>query len=333
MQKDFYSILGLSPSASQDDIKKAFRQLSMQYHPDKNPEGADKFKEINEAYQTLSNPNEKLKYDLRYNSKNGGGGWSDFFSETDNIFNGFGFAETAFEQRESISPLHAKVYTTIKDSAFGSKKTVKIKRRTLCDVCLKTRATCGTCGGKGVITKVRSSGYFSVQEKISCSNCSGTGFIHRKTGDCSTSCNDGFILTDWDLHVELPKGFSNNTQYVIRNVGHESAITKGQRGDVILKIVEHPEDNHEREGNDILYTDNVKYADLVLGADRTFNLFGDENHPISYEIPKWYDSDKFIKVADGPLPNGRTFVRVKLKIPKRDLKEEHIEVLKRICEE
>ena len=63
MQKDFYSILGLSPSASQDDIKKAFRQLSMQYHPDKNPEGADKFKEINEAYQTLSNPKEKLKYD------------------------------------------------------------------------------------------------------------------------------------------------------------------------------------------------------------------------------------------------------------------------------
>ena len=171
MQKDFYSILGLSPSASQDDIKKAFRQLSMQYHPDKNPEGADKFKEINEAYQTLSNPNEKLKYDLRYNSKNGGGGWSDFFSETDNIFNGFGFAETAFEQRESISPLHAKVYTTIKDSAFGSKKTVKIKRRTLCDVCLKTRATCGTCGGKGVITKVRSSGYFSVQEKSRRGEC------------------------------------------------------------------------------------------------------------------------------------------------------------------
>ena len=333
MQKDFYSILGLSPSASHDDIKKAFRQLSMQYHPDKNPEGVDKFKEINEAYQTLSNPNEKLKYDLRYNSKSGGGRWSDFFAETDSMFDGFGFSESGFEQRESISPLHAKVYTTIKDSAFGAKKTIKIKRRTLCDVCTNLRSTCATCGGKGVVVKVRSSGYFSVQEKSTCLNCSGSGFIHKQSEDCSTNCNDGFVLTDWDMNVELPIGFSDNSQYVIRNVGHESAIKKGQRGDVILKIVEHPEDNHEREGNDILYTDNVKYIDLVLGANRKFNLFGDENHTISYEISKWYDNDKFIKVADGPLPNGRTFVRVKLKIPKRDLKEEHIEVLKRICEE
>lgn len=332
MQKDYYSILGISKNATQDEIKKAFRQLSLQYHPDKNPEGADKFKEINEAYQTLSNQNEKLKYDLR-NNGGGGGSWTDFFSETDNIFSGFGFSDASFEQREQISPLHAKVYTTIKDSAFGCKKTVKIKRRTLCDVCFQTRATCGSCGGKGYITNVKTNGFFSVQEKTSCSNCSGTGFVYKKNNDCSSACNDGFILTDWDLNVELPRGFPNNTQYVIKNVGHESSRNKGFRGDVILRIMEHPEDNHEREGNDILYTDNVKYVDLALGAKRTIHLFGDQNHPYTYEIPKWYDSDKFIKIADGPLPHGATYVRVKLKIPKRDLKQEHIDVLKRICEE
>lgn len=334
MKKDYYGILGLTKDASQDDIKKAFRQLSMQYHPDKNPEGADRFKEINEAYQTLSDSKKKMQYDLQ--GQGGGfeaGNWNDFFSQTDNMFSGFGFAEDIFQTREHIANLDARVYTSIKDAVNGVKKVVKIKRRTWCESCANTRKTCHTCNGSGHMVKTRTSGFFSVQEKSTCTTCGGSGSIKQKTSNCPPECNDGFILQDWDMHIELPKGFGMQNQYVVRNVGHESALRRGQRGDVVVKIVEQPEDNHEREGNDILITDFVKYVDLVQGCKRTIKIFDDSNYTHSYNLPKWYDTDNFIKLCDGPLPNGKTYIRVKLQIPKRDLKEEYLEILKSICED
>ena len=132
MSKDYYQILEIQNNASSDDIKKAFRQLSLKYHPDVNSEGSDKFKEINEAFQVLSDPEKRRNYDLKRNGGGFSGGlnWEDIFAGTEGMFQGFGFADDVFERQEHISVVSADVFLSLKEIAQGCKKTITYKRRT-----------------------------------------------------------------------------------------------------------------------------------------------------------------------------------------------------------
>ncbi len=335
MNKDYYGVLELTPQASEEEIKKAFRTLSLQYHPDKNPNGAEKFKEINEAYQTLSNPQKKRVYDMQRNS---GGrhntSWNDFFTSTEGMFSGFGFTEDIFEKREpSIQPLEVQVFASIKDAAFGTTKQITFKRRSWCSGCAHTHSRCNSCGGSGIIVHIKGNDFFRVEERVQCNVCKGSGSIKQKTSNCSTSCQDGFILEEITLSFDIPKGIDKTGMYRMKHAGHESPTRRGVRGDVIVKIVEQAEDDYERVGNDIVVTQHIRYVDFVTGATKTLKLFDDENLSYNYTIAKWFDTDDIIKVCDGPFVSGKTYVRVKLYIPKQNLNEEQLSVLKRICED
>ena len=334
MKKNYYEILEVSPNASQEEIKKAFRTLSLKYHPDKNPEGSERFKEINEAFQVLSDTNKKSQYDFQ---KSGGGfssNWENMFTSTDGFFSGFGFTEDVFERREAPIPsLEVECYCSIKDAAYGTKKTVKYKRKTWCSNCADTHSRCNTCGGTGIIVDVRGNGFFRVEQRMPCSTCKGSGSIRKKTDYCSPQCNDGFVLEDFTIIVDIPKGIDKSTALRIRHGGHESPNRRGQRGDVIIKIIEQPEENHERVGNDLVVTDEIRYIDLVTGTSKNLNLFNDENYQYTYFVEKWFDTDNLIRLCDGPFVGGKTYVRTKLYIPKQDLNSEQLEVLKRICED
>ena len=102
---------------------------------------------------------------------------------------------------------------------------------------------------------------------------------------------------------------------------------------VIIKVIEQPEENHERVGNDLVVTDELRYIDLVTGTSKNLNLFNDENYQYTYYVEKWYDTDTLIRLCDGPFVGGKTYVRTKLYIPKQDLNPEQLESLKRICED
>lgn len=334
MKKNYYEILELNSNASQEDIKKAFRTLSLKYHPDKNPDGAERFKEINEAYQVLSDTGKKNQYDFQ----NTGGGfsanWDNIFTSTDGFFQGFGFTEDIFERKETpIQNLEVECYCSIKDAAFGAKKTLKFKRKTWCSTCADTHTRCGSCGGSGVIVEVRGNGFFRVEQRMPCNHCKGSGSIRKKTDKCPPQCKDGFVMEDFTIIVDIPKGIDKTANLRIRYGGHESPTKRGQRGDVIIKVIEQPEENHERVGNDIVVTDEVRYIDLVTGTSKNINLFNDENYHYTYLIDKWFDTDTLIRLCDGPFVGGKTYIRTKLYIPKQDLTPEQLESLKRICED
>jgi molecular chaperone DnaJ len=339
MKKNYYEILELNSGATQDEIKRAFRTLSLKYHPDKNPEGAERFKEINEAYQVLSDTTKRKQYDFQssgnsFSGNSFSGNWGDMFSSTDGFFSGFSFTEDVFERREVVIPtLEIECYCSIKDAVFGAKKTVKYKRKTWCSNCADTHIRCNNCGGSGVIVEVRGNGYFRVEQRQPCNTCKGSGSIKRRTETCPPECKEGFILEDFTIIVDIPKGIDKTTLLRIRYGGHESPTKKGQRGDVIIKVIEQPEENHERVGNDIVITDEVRYIDLVTGTSKNISMFNDKDYQYTYYIEKWFDTDTLIRLCDGPFAGGKTYIRVKLHIPKQDLTSDQLESLKRICED
>lgn len=335
MNKNYYEILELNANASQEEIKKAFRTLSLKYHPDKNPEGAERFKEINEAYQVLSDGNKKSQYDFQ---RSGGGGfsgnWDNIFTSTDGFFSGFGFTEDIFERRETPIPvLEIECFCSIKDAAYGAKKTLKFKRKTWCNTCADKHTRCHNCGGTGVVVEVKGNGYFRVEQRTPCTACKGSGSIRKKNDNCPPQCSDGFIMEDFTIIVDIPKGIDKTAALRIRYGGHESPTKRGQRGDVIIKVIEQPEENHERVGNDLVVTDELRYIDLVTGTSKNINLFNDENYQYTYYVEKWFDTDTLIRLCDGPFAGGKTYIRTKLYIPKQDLNPEQLESLKRICED
>jgi molecular chaperone DnaJ len=334
MSKDYYQILEIPNNASQEDIKKAFRQLSLKYHPDKNPEGSERFKEINEAFQVLSDPNKRRSYDFqKTGSFSNKMNWEDIFAGTEGVFQGFGFADDIFERQENIPNLTTDIHLSLKEIAKGVKKTIKYKRRTWCDTCASNHKRCDFCGGSGYVTNVSGNGYFRIERRELCTSCKGSGSIREKSVNCKTNCNEGFILEDWEISIDIPRGIDTSNVFRIKYVGHESPLRRGNRGDVHIKVIEQPEENYERVGNDIVITENIRYIDIVKGTERDIKIFGDESYSYKYKISKWFDTDSLIKLCDGPLPMGKTYIRVKLYIPKQDLNEEQLQMLARICED
>lgn len=334
MSKDYYEILEIPKNASDDDIKKAFRQLSLKYHPDKNPEGAEKFKEINEAFQVLSDPNKKKNYDFQKSGGFGNSGWADdFFSQTESFFHGFNFAEEVFERRDNIPNLNIEVELSLKEIVEGAKKTIKYKRRSWCQECSQHIKSCTNCGGSGYITTMSGNSIYRISQTNPCPACKGSGSIREKTERCETNCNDGFILEESIVTIDIPKGVDQSNVFKLRHAGHESNSRRGNRGDITITIREIQEDDYERVGNDLVITQNIRYIELVKGVKKQISLFDDSKYTYDYDVIKWFDTDTLIKLCDGPLPMGKTYIRLKLYIPKRDLSDEQIDILERICED
>ena len=245
--ENYYNILGVSESATQEEIKKAFREKSKIMHPDKGGNEED-FKKINEAYDTLGDANKRSNYDNQKNNPFGGGGNPfDIFNE---MFNGGGFG--GFNNvRRKVPDLIVDIQIGTVDSFLGKNIEVNFNRKIKCEPCNGQggeRVTCQTCNGSGVITHQVGNSFFSNIVRTSCNSCQGKGFNFRNV--CNHCNGDGRKNDIVKLNVNLPHGISDG-QFI--KAGGYGNFSEGQYGDAILKINVLPQDNFEKSNDDLIY--------------------------------------------------------------------------------
>lgn len=294
-KRDYYDILGVTKSASADEIKKAYRKLAIKYHPDKNPDdksAEDKFKEAAEAYEILSNAEKKQRYDQYGHagvggagggSGYGGGGMNmeDIFSQFGDIFGGGGGSpfDSFFGGGQSRggggrrvakgSNLRIKVKLTLEEIANGAEKKIKVNKQISCKTCDGSGAkdkgsvsTCKTCGGSGAVRRVTNTILGQMQTTATCPTCHGSG--QQITAKCGACHGEGTVRGEETITINIPAGVSEGMQLSMAGKGN-AAPNGGVPGDLIILIEELPHDTLKREGNNIVYDLHVSIVDAALG--------------------------------------------------------------------
>lgn len=276
-KRDYYEVLGVSKSASDDELKKAYRKLAIKYHPDKNPdnpEAEDKFKEAAEAYEVLSNADKRAQYDrfghdgMRGGFSGAGGGMNmeDIFSQFGDIFGGGSPFESFFggggrgRQRKGTN-LRVKLKLNLDEIANGVEKKIKVKR--LVEAAGVTFKTCNTCGGSGQMKKVVNTMLGQMVSASTCSTCHGSGKVidKRPPGVDST----GLEMQEEVIPIKIPAGVSDGMQLSMSGKGN-MAPGGGVPGDLLIVIEELEDDLLKRDGNNIVYDLYVNFADAALGS-------------------------------------------------------------------
>ncbi len=346
-KRDYYEILGVPRDASQEEIKKAYRKLAMQYHPDRNPgdpTAAEKMKEINEAYAVLSDPEKRRLYDLYGHAGLQGYTAEDLYASADfeSIFRDlgldferlfedlFGFRTSRFRTREKAPSKGADIRTelevSLEDVFWGAEKTVRITRREVCRACRGTGASeiayCSRCGGSGQIVWERRMGFAFFRQISPCPQCGGTGRMAAET--CPHCEGRGTIRVEREVKVRIPRGA--DTGYAIRIPGEGEPGEGGRPGDlyVILRVKPHP--IWKREGEHLYTEKEIDFVTAALGG-KIRDLRGIDGEPIEIEIPEGTQSGTTFRIPGRGLPRmgdrrrGDCFVTVKIAVP-RDLSPE-----------
>jgi molecular chaperone DnaJ len=294
-KRDFYEILGVSKSASADEIKKAYRKVAMQYHPDRNPgdkEAEEKFKEAAEAYEILSDADKKAKYD-RYGhaafgpGTSGGGGGR--YSNMDDIFSQFGdiFGDDMFggffgggSRRSSGgggrargqrgSNLRIKLKLNFEEIAKGVTKNVKVKKHVLCNTCNGNGAkdknsvqNCGTCGGSGQVRRVTNTFLGQMQTVSTCPTCNGEG--STVTAKCGSCKGEGRVYGEETISIDIPAGVQEGMQLSMNGKGN-AGERGGFAGDLIIQIEEEAHPELQRDGLNVAYDLYLSFSDAVFGT-------------------------------------------------------------------
>lgn len=294
-KRDFYDVLGVTKSASAEEIKKAYRKMAIKYHPDKNPgdtQAENNFKEAAEAYEILSNPEKKQRYDhyghAGVGGASGGGGYGgggmnmeDIFSQFGDIFGGGGgspfdsfFGGGGQQSRGGRrmtkgSNLRIKVKLTLEEIANGCEKKIKVNKQVVCKTCDGTGAkdrssvsTCKTCGGSGAVRRVTNTILGQMQTSSTCPTCNGTG--EQITAKCTNCHGDGTVRGEETISINIPAGVSDGMQLSMSGKGN-AAPNGGIPGDLIILIEEVPHESLKREGNNVVYDLHVSIIDAALG--------------------------------------------------------------------
>jgi molecular chaperone DnaJ len=296
-KRDYYDILGVSKSSSPEEVKKAYRKLAIKYHPDKNPDdhtAEDKFKEAAEAYEILSNPEKKQRYDHYGHagvggSAGGGAGYGaggmnmeDIFSQFGDIFGGGGGSpfESFFgggQQRGGASGrrvakgsnLRIKVKLTLEEIAHGAEKKIKVNKQIVCKTCDGSGAkdkssisTCKSCGGSGSVRRVTNTILGQMQTTSTCPTCNGSGT--QITSKCNSCHGEGTVRGEETISINIPAGVSDGMQLSMSGKGN-AAPNGGIPGDLIILIEETPHEFLKREGNNVVYDLHLSIVDAALG--------------------------------------------------------------------
>lgn len=287
-KRDFYEILGVSKGAAADEIKKAYRKLAIKYHPDKNPgdkAAEEKFKEAAEAYEVLSNPEKKQRYDQFGHAGNsagfgggGGGGFGgmnmeDIFSQFGDVFGGgFGGGSSRGGGRRvnKGSNLRIKVKLTLQEIANGVEKKIKVNKFVSCKSCSGSGAqggsahsSCGTCRGSGQVTQVVNTILGRMQTATTCPACGGEGQIIKDK--CKSCYGDGIVREEEVISINIPAGVAEGMQLSMSGKGN-AAARGGIPGDLLIAIEEIEHEELKRDGNNLFYEKNINFVDAALGT-------------------------------------------------------------------
>jgi len=324
-KRDYYDVLGVAKGADAEEIKKAYRKMAIKYHPDKN-EGdkaaEDKFKEAAEAYEVLSSPEKRQRYDqfghaANAHSANGGGyggagmNMDDIFSQFGDIFGGGSPFEGFFgggRQGGSAggrrvtrgSNLRIKVRLTLEEIANGTEKKIKVNKQIVCKTCEGTGAkdrssvqTCRTCGGTGAVRRVTNTILGQMQTTSTCPTCNGEG--STITSKCTVCHGDGVIRGEETISINIPAGVSEGMQLSMSGKGN-AAPRGGLPGDLIILIEEIPHETLKRDGNNVIYDLHINFVDAAIGT--------------SVEVPT---IDGKVKIKIDPGTQGGKILRLKSK--------------------
>ncbi|OIO20099.1 MAG: molecular chaperone DnaJ [Candidatus Magasanikbacteria bacterium CG1_02_32_51] len=368
MSKDYYKILGVDKGTTKEEIKKSFRKLAHEYHPDKKTGNEDKFKEINEAYQVLGDDNKRKQYDqygadfeqqggfgggMNWNdfmnkarsgdfenfSSQGGSTWSEDGIDLGDIFGdifGFGGGRSRGRSRTMRgNDIQVSVELEFREAIFGVEKEIRLTKNNVCSVCSGSGAesgagteTCSDCRGQGQIKRVQQTILGAMQSVVTCQRCQGSGQIPKKV--CKHCSGKGVVHSDSKYKVKIPAGISDGEMIRLSEKG-ESAGVGSNPGDLYVRVHVKSENGFERQGFDIFTAINISYPQAVLGDKVEINTLEGKKNLI---IPEGTISGQKFKLKGLGVPRlqrsgkGDQYVTVIIDVPKKISKK-----VKKILEE
>lgn len=360
-KRDYYEVLGVDRNASKEELKKAYRKLALQYHPDRNPDdksAEEKFKEAAEAYEVLNDDNKRARYDQfgheGVKGSYGSAGFNDIndiFSHFSDIFSGFSMFDNDFfgtgqrggQRRTRVgtpgTDLKITLKLTMEEIAEGVTKKIKVKKQAKCDECNGTGAeagtstkTCPVCNGTGEVRHVTRSVFGQFVNITPCNNCSGEGKVVDTP--CKKCMGDGRVLKETTVSVNIPAGVSDNSYMTLNSEGN-AGKRNGPSGDLIVIFQEIKHEYFTRDGDDILYEALITYPEAVLGAEIEVPTLKSK---AVLKIDPGTPAGKLLKMKDKGIKhlhhNGRgdQIIRVNIDVPKK-LSPKEKELLKELAEQ
>ena len=370
-KRDYYEVLGVNKNATDDELKKAYRKLAKKYHPDANPdnkaEAEAKFKEVNEAYETLSNPQKRQMYDqfgtadpqgfggaggpfggnggyYSYTSS-GFDGFGDIFGDLGDLF-GFGTGRTSRAQRGPVKGANLKydITLTYEEAYTGVEKEINISRNETCNTCSGSGAkpgtnpeTCSVCGGKGTITKMQTTLLGQMKVQTTCSNCHGTGKVIKNV--CDNCLGKGTVRKQAKIKIKIPAGIDDGQTVVLRGEG-EPGKNGGEKGDIYVTVRLKKHSIFTRQDDNVYCEIPITFTQATLGADIQVPLV--DGTTVTYKIPegtqtgtKFTIKDKgFVHINSGY--KGNLIFTVQVQVPKRLSREQRdllVEIAKTMNEQ
>ena len=313
-KRDYYEVLGLKKGATGDEIKKAYRKLAKEHHPDKGG-SEDKFKEISEAYDTLSDSDKKSNYDRFGHSKGGqqGNPYGGFRNPFHSGFHGKPAAPVG-------SDMSLLVKLTLEEIFNGTKKTYKYNRKSKCGTCNghggEDVIDCNVCGGSGHMMRIYNTPMGQIQQVTTCDSCGGTGNSYTK--ECKTCTGHGVVDTTETVEVDIPAGVMEGMTFIMSSKGH--GIKGGEEGDLHIKIHELPHKVYTRSGSDLKMILKLTYPQLILGDKVEIETI--EGSKIRITIPEYSDVGNNLRIpykgikTYGKDGRGDIMITLSIDIPK-----------------
>jgi len=342
MPRDYYQILGVGKDATSDEVKKAYRRLALKYHPDKGG-GAElekKFKEVNEAYQVLSDENKRRQYD-QYGQVFGSAGQQngpgfagfDFSSFGGENFGDFGdIFETFFggggrrtkKRPEDIlrgEDIELVMELSFEEAIFGGEKTILINRETACRTCdgtgstTKKQTACAKCGGSGRVEMIRQTMLGAIRQSRTCPTCRGVGEMPEK--ECHTCRGTGRVRQQREVKIKIPAGIDESQTIRVSGEGN-SGVRGGKAGDLYITVKVRPSREYRRSGADLYKTISVPFTTVVLGGNvKVKTLHGE----INVKIPPATRAGEILRVKNYGVPAGNTkgslYLQIDIDVPER----------------
>ena len=299
--KNYYKILEVEENASEEEIKKSYRNLSKKFHPDVNPNGAEQFKEINEAYETLGDKGKKQTYDMKRKNPYQGSQFESFF---DNIFNR---NQQQGPRRKSAPDKIIKVQISPIESYLGSEKEIQYIRDLPCNSCKGSggeKVICTGCGGQGFHLKTFGTGFMVQHIRTVCPTCNGQG--QMITERCYLCAGRGTSQTVNDIRIKIPVGVDNGQFLKLQNLGD---FRNGEIGDLVVQIELQPKDGFEKLNADLIYN---LFLDLS-GITQEKYIIPHPDGNLSMDAPKIFDTSRPLRLRGKGYPGGDMYIKLNVK--------------------
>jgi molecular chaperone DnaJ len=325
-KRDYYEVLGVPKNVDADALKKAYRKIAMQYHPDRNPDdksAEDKFKEAAEAYEVLSDGDKRARYD-RYGhdavNGNAGGGFrggnmEDIFSQFGDIFGddggpfgsffgGGGGGRRSTQSGQKGNNLRIKVTLSLEEIEKGASKKIKVKKQSTCNNCNGSGAkdatsvkSCGSCQGSGYVRQVRNTFLGQMATTAVCGSCNGSG--KTITATCASCRGEGLKMNEETIDIDIPAGVEGGMQLSLRGKGN-AGRNGGPAGDMLVTIEEAPHEHFTRDGMNIIHDFFINFADAALGTSIEVPTLDGR---VKVKIPEGTQSGKILRLKGKGLPS------------------------------